>query len=150
MFRRENRTCNIHAKYLNQRTVFNCSAVHLVTIHSSWRLDAVVSMDSVQCDLLWIIIITTTTTIIITIIIIFRQPDVVGRLKVYCCPFYLFIYFLPMHFSQTSCRRRPSNLHARFGPIGKATIIDPEISPCLLYTSPSPRDGLLSRMPSSA
>ena len=25
-----------------------------------------------------------------------------------------------------------------------------EISPCLLYTSPSPRDGLLSRMPSSA
>ena len=25
-----------------------------------------------------------------------------------------------------------------------------EVSPCLLYTSPSPRDGLLSRMPSSA
>ena len=25
-----------------------------------------------------------------------------------------------------------------------------EGSPCLLYTSPSPRDGLLSRMPSSA
>ena len=25
-----------------------------------------------------------------------------------------------------------------------------EISSCLLYTSPSPRDGLLSRMPSSA
>ena len=25
-----------------------------------------------------------------------------------------------------------------------------EIEPCLLYTSPSPRDGLLSRMPSSA
>ena len=25
-----------------------------------------------------------------------------------------------------------------------------EIKPCLLYTSPSPRDGLLSRMPSSA
>ena len=24
------------------------------------------------------------------------------------------------------------------------------VSPCLLYTSPSPRDGLLSRMPSSA
>ena len=24
------------------------------------------------------------------------------------------------------------------------------LSPCLLYTSPSPRDGLLSRMPSSA
>ena len=27
---------------------------------------------------------------------------------------------------------------------------DFEIHPCLLYTSPSPRDGLLSRMPSSA
>ena len=25
-----------------------------------------------------------------------------------------------------------------------------EAAPCLLYTSPSPRDGLLSRMPSSA
>ena len=24
------------------------------------------------------------------------------------------------------------------------------VNPCLLYTSPSPRDGLLSRMPSSA
>ena len=28
--------------------------------------------------------------------------------------------------------------------------INEEISTCLLYTSPSPRDGLLSRMPSSA
>ena len=26
----------------------------------------------------------------------------------------------------------------------------PHVHPCLLYTSPSPRDGLLSRMPSSA
>ena len=25
-----------------------------------------------------------------------------------------------------------------------------QVDPCLLYTSPSPRDGLLSRMPSSA
>ena len=25
-----------------------------------------------------------------------------------------------------------------------------QVKPCLLYTSPSPRDGLLSRMPSSA
>ena len=32
--------------------------------------------------------------------------------------------------------------------IGKNVIIDPYV--CLLYTSPSPRDGLLSRMPSSA
>ena len=28
--------------------------------------------------------------------------------------------------------------------------VDLIIHPCLLYTSPSPRDGLLSRMPSSA
>ena len=37
--------------------------------------------------------------------------------------------------------------------MGKRTIfnmIGPLSSPCLLYTSPSPRDGLLSRMPSSA
>ena len=27
---------------------------------------------------------------------------------------------------------------------------DDQTHPCLLYTSPSPRDGLLSRMPSSA
>src|SRR5665647_178518 len=27
---------------------------------------------------------------------------------------------------------------------------DPDVLVCLLYTSPSPRDGLLSRMPSSA
>ena len=29
-------------------------------------------------------------------------------------------------------------------------IDNPRVSICLLYTSPSPRDGLLSRMPSSA
>ena len=40
--------------------------------------------------------------------------------------------------------------------ISGASTIDPRISAlsqalaCLLYTSPSPRDGLLSRMPSSA
>ena len=31
-----------------------------------------------------------------------------------------------------------------------ADTIESYIEPCLLYTSPSPRDGLLSRMPSSA
>ena len=30
------------------------------------------------------------------------------------------------------------------------TAVDIDVRPCLLYTSPSPRDGLLSRMPSSA
>ena len=31
-----------------------------------------------------------------------------------------------------------------------ASFIEPDVYICLLYTSPSPRDGLLSRMPSSA
>ena len=31
-----------------------------------------------------------------------------------------------------------------------STFTNPNYAPCLLYTSPSPRDGLLSRMPSSA
>ena len=29
-------------------------------------------------------------------------------------------------------------------------VLEPTLKACLLYTSPSPRDGLLSRMPSSA
>ena len=33
---------------------------------------------------------------------------------------------------------------------GKYSISNPFFGACLLYTSPSPRDGLLSRMPSSA
>ena len=33
---------------------------------------------------------------------------------------------------------------------GIIAIHDTTLGPCLLYTSPSPRDGLLSRMPSSA
>ena len=34
--------------------------------------------------------------------------------------------------------------------IARALITSPPLIICLLYTSPSPRDGLLSRMPSSA
>ena len=33
---------------------------------------------------------------------------------------------------------------------GDVEVVMTLTSPCLLYTSPSPRDGLLSRMPSSA
>ena len=33
---------------------------------------------------------------------------------------------------------------------GERRYLPVECNPCLLYTSPSPRDGLLSRMPSSA
>ena len=41
-------------------------------------------------------------------------------------------------------------INARDGGIGGEKILHPECETCLLYTSPSPRDGLLSRMPSSA
>ena len=35
--------------------------------------------------------------------------------------------------------------------VGKQILLEiDEADPCLLYTSPSPRDGLLARMPSSA
>ena len=42
---------------------------------------------------------------------------------------------------------------AKINRVWSATVVTlfPEMFPgCLLYTSPSPRDGLLSRMPSSA
>ena len=46
--------------------------------------------------------------------------------------------------SQRGVHRVPAILHAR--PLfANAVLVS-----CLLYTSPSPRDGLLSRMPSSA
>ena len=39
---------------------------------------------------------------------------------------------------------------AIYGHVGCGTNTSGALSACLLYTSPSPRDGLLSRMPSSA
>ena len=47
------------------------------------------------------------------------------------CPFFLFSYLIYLHWQNL--------LRHNENPIS-----------CLLYTSPSPRDGLLSRMPSSA
>ena len=43
-----------------------------------------------------------------------------------------------------------SGLRLLGGGLGAAAIAAPFLMGCLLYTSPSPRDGLLSRMPSSA
>ena len=40
--------------------------------------------------------------------------------------------------------------HARFGGVVPEVASRAHLEACLLYTSPSPRDGLLSRMPSSA
>ena len=41
------------------------------------------------------------------------------------------------------------NHHPRFSEEAMSKVYD-SVTSCLLYTSPSPRDGLLSRMPSSA
>ena len=47
-------------------------------------------------------------------------------------------------------RRSPKTLQAQIAAV-KAEIEKAKLAKlCLLYTSPSPRDGLLSRMPSSA
>ena len=48
-----------------------------------------------------------------------------------------------------------STVGVTLGPRGRNVVLDkkfgpPQVCSCLLYTSPSPRDGLLSRMPSSA
>ena len=56
---------------------------------------------------------------------------------------------------EREARRRGQRLkEARFPVVKDLTSFDfgriPNLNPCLLYTSPSPRDGLLSRMPSSA
>ena len=41
-------------------------------------------------------------------------------------------------------------IEAAFTELAKLAKLDDPLRSCLLYTSPSPRDGLLSRMPSSA
>ena len=45
---------------------------------------------------------------------------------------------------------RDGSFTPKKGPIFAHIVLADEINRCLLYTSPSPRDGLLSRMPSSA
>ena len=47
-------------------------------------------------------------------------------------------------------RLRPSSSAAVLEPLCQAAVLDNQLSPCLLYTSPSPRDRQKSRMPSSA
>ena len=41
-------------------------------------------------------------------------------------------------------------VNGRWAMVGFVALLGAYITTCLLYTSPSPRDGLLSRMPSSA
>ena len=52
---------------------------------------------------------------------------------------------------ETTDATRPSaRQHAELETAIRAAVAEGELASCLLYTSPSPRDGLLSRMPSSA
>ena len=54
----------------------------------------------------------------------------------------------------TEDREEPGNhnetIDRLLGDVGELDDLEDVINTCLLYTSPSPRDGLLSRMPSSA
>ena len=53
--------------------------------------------------------------------------------------------------AQESRVLEPKNTVLSVNPFGlMLDLFNAEIERCLLYTSPSPRDGLLSRMPSSA
>src|SRR5664279_3612094 len=51
------------------------------------------------------------------------------------------------HVLHHQATQHPTSLQS--SPSAPRTQQDCSLSPCLLYTSPSPRDGLLSRMPSS-
>ena len=70
---------------------------------------------------------------------------------------YLFAYTVPLSaylsFSSTGLWTYAAVIYA-FGIIPALDVLfgtsDENLQDCLLYTSPSPRDGLLSRMPSSA
>ena len=75
-----------------------------------------------------------------------RQPD--GALRAKCASLQAAlspIFALRHHGCEGLCRRVVAETRERGG-VERAT--EPQL--CLLYTSPSPRDGLLSRMPSSA
>ena len=59
---------------------------------------------------------------------------------------------LPFHVPMTVLATEDKRYYNHIGvdPLGIARAMMVNIKACLLYTSPSPRDGLLSRMPSSA
>ena len=63
-----------------------------------------------------------------------------GYVGSHCCKFLSKNGFIPVNID-----RNLKNKPTAFGPS-----YDINLPHCLLYTSPSPRDGLLSRMPSSA
>ena len=87
-------------------------------------------------------------------------PDLsmlVRALLMVCCASIMTYQVLPMHSIETNTFAvgimwllvyMPTFVEGRF--IARGQGLDEDFNICLLYTSPSPRDGLLSRMPSSA
>ena len=64
-----------------------------------------------------------------------------------------YFFYISGHPVQSSCEECPTTATILRKIPGMASAFFPSSNPantCLLYTSPSPRDGLLSRMPSSA
>ena len=74
------------------------------------------------------------------------SPEVIGALMIGCMLFAIFIGF-PISFTLIFL-----GLVFGYWGFGKLVfyLMTLQFNICLLYTSPSPRDGLLSRMPSSA
>ena len=68
----------------------------------------------------------------------------------------VFIYFvgvglhLTMQYAKADEYTTATTAHIITQTVTKGDIDHKKVLTCLLYTSPSPRDGLLSRMPSSA
>ena len=78
-----------------------------------------------------------------------RRPTAMGRLM---SPFLLLDEMGPVHWDPGQAIGAPAHPHRGFETVTYMIqgAMKHEDSACLLYTSPSPRDATLSRMPSSA
>ena len=74
----------------------------------------------------------------------YRRQDEIGT------PFCITIDFESLDDQAVTIRERDSMAQSRIAIDQVQNYLAPKLLGCLLYTSPSPRDGLLSRMPSSA
>eukprot|EP01016_Furgasonia_blochmanni_P056732 TRINITY_DN9720_c0_g1_i4.p1 TRINITY_DN9720_c0_g1~~TRINITY_DN9720_c0_g1_i4.p1 ORF type:complete len:125 (-),score=24.90 TRINITY_DN9720_c0_g1_i4:78-452(-) len=80
-----------------------------------------------------------------------RQNDEVPPyLKIFVCKRNLLLFSLQNSAQFTQFIREIGNMKSDIDVGISVRLLQPLSYPCLLYTSPSPRDGLLSRMPSSA
>ena len=105
------------------------------------------NLGSEQFDFLWLIITNKYTWIPLYFSLIYLHFNSI-RLKIRSIFLFFFVIGLLILFTDQS-----SNLSKHFFEILRPCndeSVSGLIRVCLLYTSPSPRDGLLSRMPSSA